>query len=212
MGTDGAEMSPLAPTVNAMRAVFVSDLVSRILAASDDRLRLIGIDGPSASGKTTLAGVLAERLAQATVIRTDDFVAWKKSNWWPRFEREVLEPLLTGVDARYQIRDWHNDQFGTSLGPWKTSPASDIIVVEGVGCTRRAVADRLSYTVWVEAPYEVRLQRGLDRDGDDHRQVWLDWMKEEAESFTEDGARARADIRISTAGPRRSSPILGELL
>ena len=143
----------------------------------------------------------------------DDFLAWTKSNWWPRFEREVLEPLLAGIDARYQIRDWRNDKFGTSLGPWKTSPASDFIVMEGVGCTRQAVADRLSYAIWVEAPDELRLQRALKRDGiaQGHRQFWIDWMKDEAKAFAEDGTRARANIRISTAGLQTHARF-GELL
>lgn len=64
-------------------------------------------------------------------------------------------PLLHRRDARYR-RDWANDEYGDSLNGWKTTPAADLVVVEGVTCTRRETVGRLAYTIWVEAPYDVR--------------------------------------------------------
>jgi len=68
--------------------------------------------------------------------------------------------------------------------------------LEGVTCTRRAAADSLAFRIWVEAPGDLRLDRGMGRDGETHRQRWLDWMAEEQQFFTDDGTRARADLRI----------------
>jgi uridine kinase len=182
--------------VGVIRAVDVlADVMGRSPARSGGRL--IGIDGPSGSGKSTLAAQLADH-SGAPVIQIDDFVSWTDfAGWWPRFEREVLDPLLSGSDAHYRVRDWVHDEFGTSLNGWKTVPWSPLLIVEGVTCTRREAADRLTYRIWVEAPIQLRLQRGLDRDGETHRELWLDWMDRERRFFAEDGTRARADLRVN---------------
>ena len=70
------------------------------------------------------------------------------------------------------------------------------VVVEGVTCTRRAAAQRLTYRIWVDAAADVRLRRGLDRDGESHRQLWLDWMALEQEFFAGDRTRSRADLLV----------------
>ena len=164
---------------------------------SETGIRLVGVDGPSGSGKSTLSARLAAR-ASAPVVQIDDFVSWSDfASWWPRFDSQVLTRLVSGADAHYQVRDWANDEYGTSLGGWKTLAWAPLVILEGVTCTRLAAASRLAYSIWVEAPQDVRLQRGLERDGTDHRQLWLSWMAEEHEFFAADGTRARADLRVS---------------
>jgi hypothetical protein len=160
-------------------------------------VRLVGVDGPSGSGKSVLAARLAAR-ASAPVVEIDDFVSWSDfAGWWPRFDRQVLTPLVSGAEARYQVRDWANDELGTSLDGWKTLAWAPLVILEGVTCTRQAAANRLAYTIWVEAPEDLRLQRGLARDGAHHRQLWVTWMDEEREFFAADGTQARADLRVS---------------
>lgn len=164
-----------------------------------DGIRIVGVDGCSGSGKSFLAARLATVLA-APVIEIDDFVSWDCfSGWWPRFEEQVLRPLLAGRDATYQARDW-SDWYGSTLGPFKTQPWAPTIILEGVTCTRRATAGRLAYAVWVEAPAEVRLARGMARDSvfPGKRQLWERWMREEDEFFSADGTRDRADLVVTT--------------
>ena len=162
-------------------------------------IRIIGIDGPSGSGKSTLARAVAAQL-DCPVIEIDDFVSWNDIHgWWPRFERQVLSPLLEGRVARYQRRDWDGDEFGASLGEWRTVPWHPLVVMEGVTATRRETVGRLSLAVWVEAPAELRLARGVERDGEDHRQLWVDWMRREGEFFAADRTRARADLVVPGA-------------
>ena len=164
-------------------------------------VRVVGIDGPAGSGKTTLAAALATELP-ASVVHMDDFVSWTDlERWWPRFDAEVLTPLSRGQDARYQVRDWIRDEFGSAVRGWKNTAATPVVIIEGVTTTRRAAADRLAYTVWVEAPRDERMERGQARDGFTHRDVWLDWMVMEERFFAADGTRARADLRLDTSGP-----------
>jgi len=164
-------------------------------------IRLVGVDGPSGGGKSTLAGALAAEL-EAPIIEIDDFVSWEHfADWWPRFDNQVLTPLLAGADAVFQARDW-SDWYGSSLGPWKTVSWQPIVILEGVTCTRRVVADRLACRVWVTAPADVRLARGLARDSDHHpgaRELWERWMAEEAEFFARDDTRVRADFVVDTS-------------
>jgi len=101
---------------------------------------------------------------------------------------------------RYYLVDqgswyWANDWRGDSLGGWKTQAWAPLVILEGVTCTRLEAASRLACSIWVEAPEDLRLQRGLERDGTDHRQLWLTWMAEEREFFGADRTRARADHR-----------------
>jgi uridine kinase len=163
---------------------------------ADSGIRIIGVDGPQGSGKSTLAARIAARIG-ASVIQMDDFVSWVDLvGWWPRFEAQVLDPLLSGSDAHYQVRNWENDEFGTSLSGWKTVAWSPVVVLEGLTCTRAAAADRLAYRIWVQAPDEVRLRRGLERDGQTHRELWLASMITERQFFIDDATRTRADLRV----------------
>lgn len=156
-------------------------------------LRIVGVDGPSGSGKTTLATRLAA-LTGAPVIPVDDFLSWRHlDDWWPRFDAQVLRPLTSGQAAHYQARNW-SDWYGDSLDAWKTIPWSPLMIVEGVTSTRAAAGDRLAYRIFLDAPAELRLTRGLERDGAEHRELWLDWMSREQAFFDADRTRARADL------------------
>jgi uridine kinase len=186
-------------TVTVPDQALLDAMRNRILTAPVTGVRLVGVDGPSGAGKSTLAGPLAA-VFDAPVIEVDDFVSWGDfAGWWPRFEDQVLQPLLRGQDAVYQRRDWNGDEFGTALGEWRTVPWAPVVIIEGVTTTRAAVQDRLACRIWVEAPADERLRRGIARDGESHRGVWDQWMREEAAFFEEDRTRERADFVVSTA-------------
>ena len=175
-------------------------------ASTVEGVRLIGIDGPAGAGKSTIARPIARALG-APIIEIDDFVAWHDvAGWWPRFEEQVLAPLLAGRAAHYQARDWQNDEFGDSLAEWKTVPPQPFIVLEGVTCTRREVVDRLAVRVWVDTPAAERLRRGIERNGEIQRHLWEKWIPEERAFFDRDGTRARAEFIVDgTAGSSGSA-------
>jgi uridine kinase len=54
------------------------------------------------------------------------------------------------------------------------------VIIEGTYTTRPELRDYYDLTIWVDAPQDVRLRRGLARDGEDARTKWLNhWMPEE---------------------------------
>jgi uridine kinase len=172
-------------------------LAERVLAAPPKApTRLIAIDGHGGAGKSTFAKRLADALGAAFVLHTDDFASWESSSeWWPRLDEQVLQPLLAGRGARYQRYDWDERR----LAEWHDVPAGPVVLLEGVSAARRAIADLLALAVWVEAPPQVCLERGVARDGEQMRATWLEWLSAEKEHFRADGTRERANILVDGA-------------
>ena len=175
----------------------LADLALSRPAALGD-VRLVCIDGPAGSGKTTLAARLAERL-DATVLHLDDlYEGWTGLDGVAeRLDDQVLTPLAEGRDGRYRRYDWVEGRFAE----WVDLPVPSALVIEGCGSAPRTVDGRASLVVWVEAPAETRLQRGLTRDGEALRAEWVRWMELEQEHFTREQTRQRADVVVDgTAG------------
>ncbi|GAA2017904.1 4-amino-4-deoxychorismate synthase [Catenulispora yoronensis] len=172
-----------------------TELAARILArpARCGPVRLIAIDGPGGAGKSTFAARLADGLGQASVVHTDDFASWDNPlNWWPRLEQQVLQPLEAGHTGRFQRYDWDR----RALADWHEVPAVGVVILEGVSSARRAVAQRLTYAVWIQVDPQVRLQRGLERDGQEALGLWQGWMADEDRHFEQDQAAQRADLLV----------------
>lgn len=164
-------------------------------------VRLVCVDGPAGSGKSTLADALAAGLgAGCAVVHLDDlYEGWSGlGGVWERVEAQLLAPLTVGRPARYRRYDW---LVGAFAG-WVTVPVPEVLVLEGCGSAPRAVDDRAVLRVFVEAPDDVRLARGLARDGAAEHDHWLAWMREEAAEFAREDTRARADVVVDgTASP-----------
>ena len=155
--------------------------------------RLVVVDGPAGAGKTTLAAELAARL-DAPVVHGDDLLdGWGDlEGWWGRLQTQVLAPLAAGRPGRYQRYDWVERRFAE----WHDVPVTAHLVVEGCGAGRRAADAVAGLRVWVEAPDDVRLARGLERDGEAMREEWLTWMRAEDVHFAAERTRERADVLV----------------
>ncbi|WP_235518641.1 uridine kinase [Cellulomonas sp. Leaf334] len=179
--------------------MIADDLVERALGVRPrlGRVRVMAVDGPAGSGKTTLAGALGAR--GAAVLHLDDlYEGWSglEGSLWPRLSAQVLEPLRRGVPGRYQRYDWDSGAFAE----WVDVPVPDLLVVEGCGSARRDVDPVAVLRVWVEAPDDLRLERGLARDGAEAREHWLTWMVDESAHFAREQTRERADVRLDAYG------------
>ena len=153
--------------------------------------RIVAIDGHGGAGKSTLAEELAGELGGARIVHTDDFASWDVPlDWWPRLLEELLEPLSRGETARYRRSSWEGEK---DTGIEEIAPAP-FVLLEGVSASREAFRPFLTFSIWVETPRELCLQRGLERDGVQARAQWEAWMAEEDEYVERERPRERAQV------------------
>jgi uridine kinase len=159
-------------------------------------VRVLAIDGPSASGKSTLARQVVERHPGCALVSTDDFATWDDPvSWWSRLDNGVLTPLRNGQPGTYQRVEWPDGV--PRLGEWVTVELPDILVIEGVSAGRRAVHDRLSCLVWVDfTSASARLERAVARDGERSRPHLRRWQQFETGWFAVDDPAARAGLKF----------------
>jgi uridine kinase len=190
------------PGVPAVEPDPVPGLADRVRAATPrlGRTRLVCIDGPAGSGKTTLADRLRAALgAGTTVVHMDDLYAgWTMTGGYARLAAGVLRPLADGRPGTFLRYDWHAGRFADVP---TAVPVPEFLVVEGCGSCPRAVDPWTVLRIWVEAPQPVRLARGLARDGVAHEEHWLRWQEREAVAFAAEDTRARADVRVDGSSP-----------
>jgi uridine kinase len=177
-----------------------AELAERVRAAPPrlGATRLVCVDGPAGSGKTTFAGRLAAALGPGTaVVHMDDvYAGWTLDGAVGRLTAGVLEPLACGRPGSYHRYDWAAERFEDVP---TAVPVPAVLVVEGCGSSPRAVDDWTTLRIWVEAPQQLRLTRGLARDGDHLAEHWGRWQREEAAEFAREDTRARADVRVDGA-------------
>ena len=73
-----------------------------------------------------------------------------------------------------------------------------LLVLEGVGSWSPAIAGLVGMLVWVEAGEEVRLDRGMARDGEAMREHWLRWQVDERALHATLRTREHADLVVAT--------------
>lgn len=173
------------------------------------RVRLVGVDGPTGSGKSTFADRLVRALAAltspVTVLRTDDLLdGWQDTvTFWPRLDAWVLAPLRAGRPGTYRTYDWYAGRFGDAS---TTVPASGVLVLDGVTSTRKAVAGELALSVWMQVPYAQSVDRAIARDGAAASAELRSWHERERPHFAADDTAARADLVVDGAPTVPHSP------
>ncbi len=171
-----------------------SQPVLDLVAAADTArgLVLVGIGGRGGAGKSTLAALIPG----AQVVSTDEF--WTGEGFdLERLGREVVAPLAQGETARFASYDWATR---SARGERAVEPAG-IVVIEGVCALHRTLRDAYDVRVWVDAPYEVRLARGVARDGEAARATWVEtWMPSEDRYVARDDPVACAHLVVENGG------------
>jgi uridine kinase len=161
-------------------------------------VRLVCVDGPAGSGKTTFAARLTEALgAGAALVHLEDLYAgWSLAGAVARLSAGVLRPLAEGRPGSHFRYDWAAGRFADEP---VAVPVPEVLVVEGCGSCARALDPWTTLRIWVEAPAPLRLSRGLARDGADLAAHWHRWQESEARHFAAEDTRARADVRVDGA-------------
>ncbi len=160
--------------------------------------RLICLDGPAGSGKTTLAAAVGAA-SEAVVLHMDDLYAgW---SGLPVIDAQLdglLSPLAEGRPGSYRRYDWVAEAYAEQVEVQPTP----LLVLEGVGSGAARFAALVTVLVWVEAPHDLRMARGIARDGAAFATMWETWARDEAALFAREDTRARADVVVDGTGPR----------
>ena len=162
-------------------------------------LSIVGIDGRSRSGKSSLASCIADGADDIAVVHTDD-IAWHHSffGWSDVLVAGVLEPLRRhGPPMSYVPEPWRTRG---RPGAIDVASGTRLVLVEGVGATRSELSGWLDATIWVQTAQGVAWQRtvALDRDPPGFIE---DWMREEDAHLDADRPWTRATAVVSGEHP-----------
>ena len=136
---------------------------------------LVAIDGMAASGKTTLAGAVAQRIPGCAVVHMDDFTVPFEDRYpgyfdktlsnadIARFDREVLSPLARGSSASYRPYRCHPvPGFGKAIQIPESCP---VVIVEGAYCLHDDLWDRYDLHALMTIAPDTQRIRILARNG-----------------------------------------------
>ena len=180
---------------------------------------LVGIDGPGGAGKSVLAASLARKDSRTSVVPIDDFhvprdrrvrgrdavlTPWKNIEV-SRLLQEVLQPLAARKEGGYRRYDWGSD----ALAERRVIPAGGLVFVEGVYALIAPLTGYYQFKVWMDCPRELRLARGLARDGQEALAQWRDeWMPAEDRYASTQRPMDLADLLLDWECTESGNPTL----
>lgn len=200
-----------APAYRVIRREFVQLLpllaaIDRKLAAKDQVIA--ALEGGSASGKTTLAALLA-RLYGCSVFHMDDFFLQPHQRTAERlaepggnvdrerFEAEVLLPLTRGRPVQYRPYDCRTRQVGA---PVAAAPRA-LSVVEGAYSMHPALAGAYDLSAFLRIPRKLQRTRILARNGPEAAERFFSlWVPLEEAYFAATGAAERCNMILEVDG------------
>lgn len=152
------EEPPAGPWHVEPLADFVEDLID---IWPPYRPTVLSIDGRSSSGKTTLARRIANVVSATATVHTDD-IAWRHSvfGWADPLIAGVLRPLQAHSDVSYRPPAWETHNRSGSI---KVAADTRLLLIEGVGASRRELTSFIDASLWVQSDMTVRLARDSAR-------------------------------------------------
>jgi uridine kinase len=165
-----------------------SDQLARQVAAlatggASSRPTLIAVDGPDASGKTTLADeiaracpsqgrpvvrIQADHFLQSPTLRyrqgRDSPVGFFEDTYdLDALVQRVLVPLIEG-DQRIVRRHYDRERDGPFGDPLERVPSNALVIVDGLFLLRRELRRFWDLSIFLEVTENERLRRALNRD------------------------------------------------
>ena len=146
---------------------------------------VVGIDGRSASGKTTFADAMADAIRGTgrPVIRAsiDDFhrpghkrrsgrEAYTPESYYhqafdyERFVQWVVDPLMPHGDRRCRVRYWDAAADRTAADEELVAADDAVAVIDGVFLFRAELRDRWDLSIWLDIDFETMIARAVARD------------------------------------------------
>lgn len=196
----------------------------------DGRSRIVvGLDGRSGSGKSTVAMAVAAEMATVgvavTIVDGDDFYTGGSAATWDsrtdaekaatvidwRRQLAVLEQLRAGRAATWRPFDWDSEDWDVAPAPLAastvTADATPVVVLEGAYSCRPELGAAVDLRVLLDVPAEVRRRQLLDREGELYRSDWEGrWSAAEEHYFGGVMPPERFDLVLSPPGWRPGAP------
>ena len=166
------------------RRALVATLADRIDAIALPHPTRVGVDGPSAAGKTTLADEIASALRERGrhVVRAsiDGFhnppeVRRRRGLLDPQgylddsfdlaaVARELLDPLGPGGDLSYRpaVHDLASDS--ARVEEHDRAAADAVLIFDGVLVLRDELAGHWDFSIYVAVSWDTVVSRGIERD------------------------------------------------
>lgn len=162
--------------------------------------KIVTIDGPAGSGKTTLGNELSIELADSSgpmsVIHLDElYEGWDgalDAKLFERIDSWILAPIRNGLNPKHLKFDWHQGKYTS----WSEVPLTPIVIIEGVGSGHASLRQSVSQAIWVEADNEILLDRVVKRDGESIRDEMLNWKVCEQTYFDSNDVKQAANFQV----------------
>jgi chloramphenicol 3-O-phosphotransferase len=205
---------PGEPAVRWWQPSTFRGLAEGVRSACGDIARrpaIVAVDGRSGAGKSSIARALVDTIPASAVVHTDD-IAWYESffGWDDVLVSHVLAPLRASERVNYRPDSWERRGREGSI---EVPSGRSMVVLEGCGAGRRALAPYLDALVWVQSDDTEAERRGVMRDGgtEQARRFWREWQAQEVPFFIDDCPWLRADL-IVCGTPGASLPPGTDLL
>ncbi len=162
----------------------------------------VAIDGRSASGKTTFAMLLKERLG-CTVFQIDDFYLPREEQTEERlsqtggnidrerFLNQVLLPSLKGEEVIYKAFDCKTQDYKNSL---EIKPET-VVITEGSYSCHNDFYALYDLHIFLTVSPEIQKERIIKRNGEEGYKIFKDkWIPFEERYFNEQGVKSKCEL------------------
>ena len=189
-----------------MNEINFNEIVSKINSLKNQMKKIIvAVDGPSASGKTTFASVLAVQL-KADVLHMDDFYlpfelrTEERYNTpggnvhYERLAEEVLKPLSENRDYVYRAFDCKTMSYKNA----EIKYPSAITIIEGSYSCHPAIMSYYDFKLYLEVSSDKQMKRIILRNGTDKAQDFKNkWIPLENMYFEYYDIKSKCDMVLS---------------
>lgn len=150
---------------------------------------LVAVDGEDGAGKTVFADNLAAvfpedgsavfrasidgfhrpRAERYVRGRTSPGGYYRDSYDYATFRRVLVDPFRGGAtaDAGFQLAVFDVDRDEPVASEWVTAPRDAVLIVDGIFLHRPELRGIWHWSVWLDAPLDIRYERMARRDGTD---------------------------------------------
>jgi uridine kinase len=176
----------------------ISELVELIQSSSIKcgETKVVCIDGPAGSGKTTLANSLSKYLDNCPIVHMDEiYEGWEEAlsqKTTNDLYQWIIEPLLKKQLIEFFKFDWTISKRNKKV----VIRSHSYLIIEGVGSSVKKVSEHASLKIWIVVNQSLGIERVLKRDGQQIKDQMKNWQIQELNYFNENKTRENSNIWI----------------